>query len=165
MSEDGKDKEQKLLALRVEFWSKRLDHTLTHTDASNRQIYIVDGAVLALVYFAMQAFGIDPKGELSHKVTGIAAVSTLLLAILNCFHVLLLRSQGTWYSEIEKKLLGLLDQQSAQPGKRPWYRGTHRIYAAIHVAITGFLLFASLVLAAYSMGCVETITVLKPSPR
>ena len=165
MPEGGKDEEQKLLALRVEFWKKRLDHTLSHTDTSNRQIYIVDGAVLALVYFAMQAFGIDPKGELSRRATGIAAAPTLLMAILNCFHVLLLRSQGTWYSEIEKKLLGLLDQQSAL-GIRSWYyKGTHQIYAAIHVAITGFLLFAALVMFAYSMGCFEIISVLKPSLR
>ena len=43
--------------LQVDYWMKRLDHTLQHTQASTRQIYLVDGAVIAFIYFMIQSFG------------------------------------------------------------------------------------------------------------
>jgi len=164
MPENREDEEKKLLALRVEFWTKRLDHTLAHTDASNRHIYLVDGAVIALVYFAMQAFGVDRDGVLSRRVVGITGIPTLLLAVLNCLHVLLLCSQGTWYSKIDGRLRALLIQDPVR-NERQWYRRTHPIYAAIHIVITGFLLLMAVAMFGYAWGYFAIITVQNQSPR
>ncbi len=81
----------KLLELRANYWLKRLDHTLTHTQSSSRLIYLVDGAVLALLYFAIQTFG--P----SRQVVFLAAFPTFLLAALNLFHARLIAIQHSWY--------------------------------------------------------------------
>ncbi len=40
----------------IEFLTKRLDHTLAQSETSTRHIYLVNGAILAAVYFA---FGRD----------------------------------------------------------------------------------------------------------
>jgi hypothetical protein len=164
MLHERRQEEQRLLQLRVEYWSKRLDHTLNHTDTSFRRMYLVDGAVLALVYFVMQTFGITPIGELSRRVSGIVAIPTFLLALLNGLHVLLLRSQGLWYSKIDMMLLGLLAQEPAREAARPWYKNTHGIYAALHSLIMLFLFAAASGMFLYSWGYFETFTVRISSP-
>lgn len=165
MSPDRRKEELSLLQLRVEYWSRRLDHTLNHTDTSFRRMYLVDGAVLALVYFAMQTFGITPTGEVSRRVSGIVAIPTLLLVGLNGLHVLLLRSQGKWYKKIDTVLRDLLGQETAQEDKRPWYKTTHDIYAALHILVTVFLTIAAAVMLLYSFGRFEVIMVRVSSPR
>jgi len=122
-------------------------------------MYVVDGAVLALLYFSTQTFGISPDGTLSRLVIGVLALPTFLLAILSELHVRFLLSQGSWYSEIDKKLLGLLHQLPARESNRPWHSSTHGVYRAVHRLIAGFLLVATLLMLFYAIGCIPALAV------
>ena len=146
--------------LQVEFWMKRLDHTLSHTDSSNKNIYVVDGAVLAAVYFGLQQFGkadspaspdrmllvfpfIEPTVQLVPGVVHVAAWPVLLLCMLNLLHARLVISQGKWYADIDSRLRHLLQQDKLRKNDSWWKKlvGTHAVYAWIHVSIAVFLAY------------------------
>ena len=129
-----------LLSLKVGFWSKRLDHTLTHTQTSSRLIYFVDGAVLALLYFAIQTLGS------TRSVIFLLSFPTGVLAVLNILHARLISLQHYWYGGIEARLRKLLDEdQIAHTPRRRWLASTHRVYQAIHILI-GLLLAGAAVI-------------------
>jgi len=159
MTDGDKSEEQNVLPLQVGYWSKRLDHTLTHTATSSRLMYLVDGAVLALLYFSVQTFGISPNGTLSRWIVGVLALPTALLVILSELHVRLLRSQGLWYSEIDGKLLELLKQEPARERERSWSNSTHGVYRVVHHVIAVFLLIATVVMVLYAIGCIPELPV------
>ena len=69
--------DRELRKLRAEYWTKRLDHTLTHTQTSSRLIYLIDGAVLAFVYFSIQTFGA------TRMVILVTSLPTFFLVALN----------------------------------------------------------------------------------
>lgn len=81
------DKDLELLMLRVDFWTKRLDHTLSHTENSSRLIYLVDGAVLALLAVLVDSLGA------SRQVIFIMSFPMFILSILNFLHAELVRIQ------------------------------------------------------------------------
>jgi hypothetical protein len=133
--------------LRVEYWTKRLDHTLTHTQTSSRLIYLVDGAVLALVYFWLQTFGT------SRQVILVAFLPTVLLAILNVLHARTITIQHSWYSGIDAKLRSLLHVEAVEHAElRRFLASTHGIYRAMHWAIAAVLLLAALGMLLYGWG-------------
>jgi hypothetical protein len=137
----------KLIELRSNYWLKRLDHTLTHTQSSSRLIYIIDGAVLALLYFAMQ--NIQPTRD----IIFFAAFPTFLLAILNLLHARLITIQRSWYSGIDNKLIELLNQEPVKPQvTRHYLASTHCIYRAIHRVIAFFLIVAAILMFLYGCG-------------
>jgi hypothetical protein len=72
----------KALELQTNYWLKRLDHTLTHTQTSSRLIYVIDGAVLALIYFAVRSFW---SFGTSRQIIFLVAFPTALLALLNLY--------------------------------------------------------------------------------
>jgi hypothetical protein len=67
-----------LLKLRIEFWTNRLEHTLTHTEKSSQLLYIVDGAVLALL-----AFVVDKLRPTGGSEMILVAIPVAFLALLN----------------------------------------------------------------------------------
>lgn len=113
MSENAgqKAEDKELRELRAEYWSKRLDHTLTHTQTSSRLIYLIDGAVLALVYFSVQT--LCP----TRSVILIGSLPTFLLAVLNGLHARLITLQHSWYSGIDTRLPELLAVDPVQHTK------------------------------------------------
>ncbi|MSV34801.1 MAG: hypothetical protein EXQ47_04290 [Bryobacterales bacterium] len=88
----------------------------------------VDSAMPALLYFAMQTFGKCSTGALEPQAVQLAAILTLLLAVMNFLHVLLLISQWKWYGAIEKKLLTLRWEDPARHSR--WLR-THSLLGSL----------------------------------
>ena len=156
-SESEKDQELKLLSLRVEFWSKRLDHTLSHTQTATRLIYLVDGAVLALLYFLIQTLGT------TRSVIFILSFPTMLLSLLNLFHSRLISLQHFWYTGIEAQLRQLLGQeQIIHSPRRRHFASTHGVYQVIHILIGMFLMAAAVVMLLYGFGYFEPLEISKP---
>jgi hypothetical protein len=156
----GNEGDGKLVELRTNYWLKRLDHTLTHTQNSSRLIYVVDGAVLALLYFSLQTFGT------SRQVILLAALPTLLLAVLNLFHARLIVIQQSWYHGIDGQLRKLLNQPRVehQP-KRYWFGSTHGIYRGMHMVIALFLALLAILMFLYGLGWFPEIKVPQGAPQ
>lgn len=136
------------LRLRVDYWFKRLDHTLTHTQTSSRLIYLVDGTVLAMVYFVINAFGA------SRQIVFYASLPMLVLAALNGMHALLISKQHWWYRSIDRQLASLLGIQRLEPPDtaKHWWHSTHGIYQWMHWLIGGLLLIMACLMIAYGIG-------------
>lgn len=146
----------------IDFLIKRLDHTLSHTQTATRLIYLVNGAILAAVYFE---FGkVQPSAAFL-----VAGVLTLLLSIINYLHANFHATQNTWYRTIDEEIRNIFisfpDIKDVWPRHlgesydRVWksYKGcygklirhlflfkrTHRIYVWIHIVVAFFLFFIS----------------------
>jgi len=153
MAEDS----ETLRRLRVKYWLKRLDHTLTHTQTSSRLIYLVDAAVLAFVYFSVQMVGA------TRQVIFLASFPTLLLVVLNLLHARLVGIQHSWYGGIDAKLIELLQTDAVQHRRRRRVlASTHRVYQAVHVAIAGFLLLAAVAMLLYGLGWFPELKLVPP---
>ena len=143
----------------IDFLIKRLDHTITYTQTITRLIYVVNGAILAAVYFG---FG---KVQPFSYACFAAGVLIFLLFIINLFHANFLHIQHTWYrtidQEIRKVFLGFKDFKKVWPKHlgechdevlkeyKGWnrlffFRKTQSIYVWIHLMVAIFLLFFSL---------------------
>ena len=83
----------------VEYLTKRLDDTLRHNQVSTRNIYFVNGAILAAIYFT---FGRQEFAEQWRFF--IAAILSLLLAVVNWLHANFLRNQNSWYGAIDAQI-------------------------------------------------------------
>lgn len=160
MTETGQDLDTKAkrLELSTKYWLKRLDHTLTHTQTASRLIYVVDGAVLALIYFVIQAFGA------SRQIILFMSVTAILLMVLNLLHARFVIIQREHYRAIDAKLLLLLDQQQVKyETERKTLASTHGIYCMIHIAIALFVAIAAAVMLLYGLGYFSEVKLLKPS--
>lgn len=149
MAEQGDQGSERAAArqLRVEYWGKRLDHTLTHTQTSSRLIYLIDAAVLAFVYFSIQTLGA------TRLVVMVASLPTLLLVALNWMHARLIEVQRSWYSGIDAKLREVLGVEAVQcPTTLRRWNSTHGIYRAMHSAIAAFLFVAAVLMLLYGLG-------------
>ncbi len=146
------------LELRLEYWHKRLDHTLQHTQSATKHIYLADGAVLGFCYFWIKALGV------SRVAIGTASVPVLLLAVMNYLHAGLIGNQQSWYNGIDKHIRRLLhepevDHLVTNKIKIPFMRSTHRTYQCIHLAICVALLIVGIVMALYGSGCFPELKV------
>lgn len=140
-----------LLQYRVEFWQKRLDHTLSHTQTASKLIYLVDGGVLAFIYFTVTTFGLSRQSAL------FVSSVVLLLSCLNFLHARFIRTQQHWYAEIANRLLSLLREAPLPLPKEGKISGTlftssHRILSYVHVLISLWLLVLSILLVFSTFG-------------
>jgi hypothetical protein len=107
-----KAEDKELRKLRAMYWSKRLDHTLTHTQTSSRLIYLIDGAVLALMYFSIRTLGA------TRPVILLASLPAFLLVALNGLHA---------------RLIGLLESTR---NSGPYSKSTRSITLRASVSLT-----------------------------
>ena len=91
-----------LRSQRLEFLTKRLDHTLDHVHKTTQLIYLADGAVLALVGYWLTASRFDPKS------VGMAIVPMIVLLAMNWLHAGFIANQHYWYKIFDKKISDLL---------------------------------------------------------
>jgi hypothetical protein len=84
-----------LRKLRIEFWTKRLEHTHAHTQSSSRLLYLIDGAVLALLAFIVEKLRPSGSDELY------VAIPILFLALLSHYHAEIIMRQREWYNAID----------------------------------------------------------------
>lgn len=141
--------ELELTKMRVEYWSKRLDHTLTHTQTSSQLIYLIDGAVLALLYFSIGQL------DTSRTVIRLAAFPVLVLAILNGLHSELVRVQQHWYRSIDRKLRERVGETEITDLPKRRFRllsSTHGIYRLIHIVIAVSLVIMAVAMFSYGLG-------------
>lgn len=131
--------ENEFRELQFKYWTKRLDHTLTHTQTASKLIYTIDGAILALAYFLVKEF------EPSPRIIVVAATLLGLLAALNILHAWFLCVQRKWYGGIDAKLQRLV-RATPVPGRR--WGSTQLIHAGMHVLIAAAL--ASLAVLMHS---------------
>lgn len=138
------------LELQVAYWTKRLEQTLQHTQTSTRQIYLVDGAVLAFLYFLVRAVGTG------RGIILFAAVPVFLLAVINYLHAQLIVRQHSWYNGIDAQLRGLLSQSAVEhkySAEYPWQPKTsHDAHMWIHRAIMGALIVMVILMVLYGVG-------------
>src|ERR1041385_412229 len=86
----------------LDYLHNRLEQTLRHTHTTTNLIYLVNGGVLAFVYFA---FGMLRPLWLSLLLT---AFILCILAMVNFLHALLLHNQHRWFRVIDYRIQELL---------------------------------------------------------
>ena len=136
------------LKLQVEYWMKRLDHTLQHTQTSTRHIYLVDGAVIAFIYFLIRFCGTE------RSIVLLASIPIFLLSILNFLHARIIRSQQGWYAAICERLMDLLNQTQVE---REFIISTHGTYRYIHIVIAVTLALMGILMLSYGLGAFSEI--------
>ncbi len=143
----------------IDYLIKRLEHTITHTQTATKLIYLVNGAILAAVYFE---FGKVQPISAAFLVGG---VLTLLLCIVNFLHANFMAIQNAWYRTIDQEirkvflsLKGLEGLWSKHLGESLnevleeydtnycifRFKRTHKIYVWLHLIVAIFLLIFSL---------------------
>jgi hypothetical protein len=141
----------------ADYFRNRLEHTVGFTHEATKNIYLVNGAVLAIAAFiASDTFKID----LSDKITWLSFL-LFILGIVNIFHALILLFQGYWYRKLDEgyaRYSGVSERSDISEMMRPkWLAklglGTHRSYFLMHMIIA-FSLFAS---AIYVYFCFDPI--------
>ena len=134
-----------LRKLRLDFWTKRLDHTLTHTQTSSQLIYVVDGAILALLAFVVE------KLRPSRQEALFLAIPIVFLALLNYYHAEIIMRQREWYNAIDKRIREILENEPEIRFESASALGsTHHIYSRMHKAIALFLFLAALAIVGYA---------------
>jgi hypothetical protein len=162
----------------IDFLTQRLEHTIGHTQTATKLIYLLNGAILAAVYFELG------KVQPISAAFKVAAFLTFLLSIINFLHANFLATQNAWYrvidQEIRRVFLTFKDFESVWPQHlgdvldSVWksyggvysifpFKRSHRIYVWIHLVAAFFLLFSSLasVYMSYNVPCIE-IMEMKP---
>jgi hypothetical protein len=142
----------------IDYFIKRLEHTIAHTQTATKLIYLVNGAILAAVYFE---FGKVRPMSAAFLVGG---VLTLLLCIVNFLHANFMAIQNAWYRTIDQEIRTVFLSLEGLPELWPKHLGeslddvlrtyetnyriflfkrTHQIYVWLHLVVALFLLLAS----------------------
>lgn len=133
-----------LRKLRIDFWTNRLEHTHEHTQSSSKLLYLVDGAVLALLAFVVEK--LRPSGP---EVL-LVAIPIAFLGLLSYYHAEIIMRQREWYNAIDQRIRAILDNEPRLEFQSDSaLGGTHHIYSRIHKAIAWFLVVAAIVIGAY----------------
>jgi len=145
--------EKEDIAIKVDYLKMRMDHTLTHLQAASKLIYLVDGAVLAFLYFLVNAFG------LTRGIAFFLAAVTFILAGLNFLHSRFILTQQHWYRELDLRLRKLLKEDDLEPvpnGKftKGLFTSSHRNLKHVHIWIFLWLIIATVFLLLYACGAV-----------
>lgn len=147
-----KSTDLEILKLRIEYWEKRLESTSTSSHSTTQLIYLVDGAVLALVYFMIEKMGA------TRSVIGLASFPMLVLAIINYLHSEFVRIQHHWTTNIDKRLLDLLGEKVIQRDqKRFRLSSSHKTAQIMHLIISLALLAAGILMLLYGCGLFPSV--------
>jgi hypothetical protein len=138
----------------MDYWMKRLDHAANHIQTSSKLVYLVDGAVLAFVYFL-----IDKVGASRASICWISPIF-LLLAFINYLHSEFIRHMNHEYNNINKKLIELIGANS----EHTWPSGNcvikRDLYRLIHIVISLFLFIVFTLMLFYGFGCFKELILL-----
>jgi len=130
----------------IQFWTKRLDHTINHTHSISKLLYTVEGALVALVSFGVKSFGAG------RAVMLVAIVPTLVLAALLWMHADFLEAQRRWYWDISNHIQGLVGGPEFKRAQGGLPKSSHHIHKNIHVVSAWFVIVAAIGMALYSRG-------------
>ena len=119
-----------------EYYKNRLEHTLRHMHEATKAIYLVDGAILIMIYFVL--------GN-GYQLNGIRNVSAIilfvLLGVINIIHAGLLMRQVQWYYVFDDAWLGLLGKG---PNERPKGLRSGTLYVLPQVVIAAAAFIAAI---------------------
>lgn len=118
-----------------EYYKVRLEHTIQHTQQSTNLIYLVNGAILAMLYFVARS----PEQYVS------AVLLLCILSIVNIAHAALIVRQGKWYFNIDEAFKSSIHhlKEIQRPTGFPWI-GSHNLFATLHLVLGLLLLGAAL---------------------
>lgn len=160
----------------ADFLLTRLEQIITWTQNSTKLVYLVNGAILAAIYF-----GIGKVQPLAHALYA-AAFLALLLAVVNYLHANFLQSHYAWYKVTEAELwsyfssLGVRDESAAEQMDRrhkeyfradTWlrrlflFRRSHSTFVWMHVAVSAFCLVLAMVFVVLAATGTQTSIVAK----
>lgn len=123
-----------------EYYKTRLEHTITYTQQATRLIYLVNGAVVAFLYFVIK------DAESLPNKNSIVIFVLFLLALINGLHTLLIISQRRWYSTIDEHYAASVRATVIMKKGR---LSTHILYGLIHFVIVIALILAAVYLFLY----------------
>ncbi len=123
-----------------EYYKTRLEHTSQDTRGYTRLIYMINGAVLALLYLAIE------HGEKLTNAVGVARVGLAVLALINVCHVFFMFRQREWYRRIDGLYATAVDVEPVKLSGfwAKWYFGSHALYAYIHIGLAAVLVWAAI---------------------
>jgi len=153
---EGSASAKEALTNRIDYLKMRLDHTLTHLQAASKLIYLVDGAVLAFLYFLVNAFG------LTRSIAFFLAAVIFVLAGLNFLHSRFILTQQHWYRQLDLRMRKLLDEDDLEPipdGKftKGIFTSSHRNLKHVHTWIFLWLIIATVFLLLYACGLFDEV--------
>jgi hypothetical protein len=135
-----------------EYYTLRLEHTIQHTQQSTNLLYLVDGAILAMLYLVtkLQDFSFQQR---------LVAIIVGTLAIVNILHAALIIIQGKWYSNIDKALEASIPglKPIEEPTGAPWFR-SHTLFAGVHVILGVLLTLACIIIYQLPAGTLKMLS-------
>ncbi len=147
-----------LLHVRVEYWKTRLEHTLSYTQAAAKQIYLIDGAALAFIYFTVTSLNFSPS------IAWFLATLTLVLSSINYVHSQFLVSQQHWYNTCRSNWRHLvavdpLDEKRLSPKRftKTLLTSSHGNMKLLHIVISLWFMLLTVLLVLYALGHVTEI--------
>lgn len=144
----------------IDFLMTRLEQIIGWTQNATKLIYLVNGAILAAIYFSFKR--INP---ISNSFI-VAGVLCLVLSLVNYLHANFLQSHYAWYKATEEEVRRVFSTMSFMTGSPPhdllesheryfksdkfipcffWLRHTHSTYVWIHLIIAIVLIICSIV--------------------
>jgi hypothetical protein len=128
----------------AEYCKIRLEHTLQFTQQATRLIYLVNGAILAMLYFVVQLQQFPPKRPA-------VVIILMILAFINFMHAGIILRQASWYFVLDQELSTWLSSNFNRPSVNgaPCL-GTHRLYALLHFGLALTLGLVAFVIWQYS---------------
>lgn len=121
----------------AEYLKLRLEHTLQHLQQATKLIYLVNGAVLTMLYFVAQLDKYPYK-------RGTLVCLLAVLAFINVAHALFYMRAAGFYHQFDTDLRAKLTKKipkTAPPSFPPF--GASWIYAAVHGVLGLVLLTAA----------------------
>lgn len=145
---------------KIDYLTIRLEQTLTHLQIASKQIYLLDGAVLAFAYFVVNAFGF------TKPIAFFLGTLSVMLAVLNYIHTQFISTQSHWYRQNDKRIRELLkepDTARLPPKKitKTLFTSSHGNMKKIHLWITLWLVILSVILFVYASGNIEQLPMKK----
>lgn len=140
----GEVSDLELTKIRVEYWTKRLDQTLSHLQTASKLIYLVDGAVLAFAYFIVNIFG------LTRSVAGFLSTVAFVLSCINFLHSRFILNQAHWYRMNDKHIRNLLDQKEIVSRRDGCFNSSNDVLKLIHIVISVWSLLITAILLGYA---------------
>jgi hypothetical protein len=123
----------------AEYYQFRLEQTLQHTQVTTKLLYLIDGALLAMLYFAvekLQSWTIQDKIEVGILV---------LLSGINIAHSWFIVRQARWYHLLETQLAEAVGR------RRITMRGlsSQLLFGIVHWAIAAVAMICAVLLASH----------------
>jgi len=126
----------------ADYFKLRLEQTLQHLQQETRLLYLVNGAVLTMLYFVVTLQNYPYK-------RGTLVIILFVLAFVNAAHTAFIMRQSGWFSIFDQQLMSQLKIKKPTPPSFPPI-GASWILGGLHFAIALIILSAAVWLWRFS---------------